>query len=1001
MADKTIRLFVSSTFDDFRREREVLQTYIFPRIKKYSRERGYYFQPIDLRWGISQEAQLNQKTLELCLNEVRTCKSYAGPNFLGMIGDRYGWVPLPYAIEKKEFEQLLHHLSKKEQEPLTDWYQEDLNQVPTAYLLRERQEDFAAADKWFRIEEALRTSVQKAATAADLTQEQRAKYFTSATESEFQEGILAFGSPTPRQQLLLKHRPQLRETDWKQSFIFIRNVEQGSKQSDRFIGSDYDDAQQLKEKVRAVAPSESLQEGFTFEEDPAQLNRDYLIGFAESVIQFLEHSIEAQIQREQEAPHSALEQERQAQEEFRVQKAQHFVGRSVPLQEIAQYISNPANDQALILYGRSGIGKSSIMAQAIKNARGGTHRIIFRFIGATPTSVYSKDLLKSVFDELGIDIKRDMLTERLQKMDPNHLPESMYGRLPLAELSERLDGRFKEIKERVVLFFDAVDQLADDDPFEWLPERLPPNLKIIISVRAEEDASLATMSQEDRQIKAEIKSVHLALHRKTRYGSPLYHLLRRSQRLQFIDDFESPTELLLRLLNSNNRRLQGHQEAYFLEQFQTARTPLYVYVAAQEIKNWKSFDPVGTTAVSSNSWTLAKTQSELISVYIQNLTTLRHHHNLLVQRALGYLCVTEDGLSEHEMLELLSADEELIALVAPDTWHENLSKKVPQVIWTRLLDDLRPFLSQKQRFGTVLLNFFHQDFRESVITNETQRSEHEQLIKAVQDILLRQSSSFGVYRCEELYIYLITQYDLKYQDKLEAYSVWIPNNFSDDHWLEYRYFNTIFFQARDFNSAKQDELAYKHTYLLSTAFTTEVLYQQRPEVWNIKHLDVLEELTEVYRQLRDQEAMQDIATIALKTLAPWREKEPETYTKYFFNFRLAIAWSYHGRDREECLRQYKELRAELLQLYRTDPDQWSGKYLQCVRTLAVIYRGYDQEKALRFYEEAVDIAERQFKNSPHKWQRLYDKCQSEYQSFYRYELSLLEKAKFGLKKRFR
>ena len=107
MADKTIRLFVSSTFDDFRREREVLQTYIFPRIKKYSRERGYYFQPIDLRWGISQEAQLNQKTLELCLNEVRTCKSYAGPNFLGMIGDRYGWVPLPYAIEKKEFEQLL------------------------------------------------------------------------------------------------------------------------------------------------------------------------------------------------------------------------------------------------------------------------------------------------------------------------------------------------------------------------------------------------------------------------------------------------------------------------------------------------------------------------------------------------------------------------------------------------------------------------------------------------------------------------------------------------------------------------------------------------------------------------------------------------------------------------------------------------------------------------------------------------------------------------------
>ena len=57
---KTFRLFISSTFSDFQRERELLQTKVFPHIKAYCLQYGYAFQPIDLRWGVSSEAQLNQ-----------------------------------------------------------------------------------------------------------------------------------------------------------------------------------------------------------------------------------------------------------------------------------------------------------------------------------------------------------------------------------------------------------------------------------------------------------------------------------------------------------------------------------------------------------------------------------------------------------------------------------------------------------------------------------------------------------------------------------------------------------------------------------------------------------------------------------------------------------------------------------------------------------------------------------------------------------------------------
>jgi hypothetical protein len=63
MQSKTFRLFISSTFSDFNEERRLLQTYVFPKVKDYCSGKGYTFQPIDLRWGVSNEAQLDQKTL--------------------------------------------------------------------------------------------------------------------------------------------------------------------------------------------------------------------------------------------------------------------------------------------------------------------------------------------------------------------------------------------------------------------------------------------------------------------------------------------------------------------------------------------------------------------------------------------------------------------------------------------------------------------------------------------------------------------------------------------------------------------------------------------------------------------------------------------------------------------------------------------------------------------------------------------------------------------------
>jgi diadenosine tetraphosphate (Ap4A) HIT family hydrolase len=61
-ATRTFRVFVSSTFEDLKAERDALQRDVFPKLRKLCEEIGARFQAIDLRWGVRDEAALDQQT---------------------------------------------------------------------------------------------------------------------------------------------------------------------------------------------------------------------------------------------------------------------------------------------------------------------------------------------------------------------------------------------------------------------------------------------------------------------------------------------------------------------------------------------------------------------------------------------------------------------------------------------------------------------------------------------------------------------------------------------------------------------------------------------------------------------------------------------------------------------------------------------------------------------------------------------------------------------------
>ena len=87
--NRRIRVFVSSTFRDMMAEREELMTHAWPELRRFCRERQVELVEVDLRWGIAEEQSTRQETLKLCLDEIHACR----PFFIGLLGERYGWVP--------------------------------------------------------------------------------------------------------------------------------------------------------------------------------------------------------------------------------------------------------------------------------------------------------------------------------------------------------------------------------------------------------------------------------------------------------------------------------------------------------------------------------------------------------------------------------------------------------------------------------------------------------------------------------------------------------------------------------------------------------------------------------------------------------------------------------------------------------------------------------------------------------------------------------------------
>ena len=125
---RVIRVFISSTFTDTVFERNYVLEDVIPYLKDAGRERGFDIIFSEMRFGIRDDASEDNKTSELCMEELENCeKQSAGVFYVLISTDKYGFRPLPRRIPQNEMEELRSKMDDEKKALVDKFYSLDTN----------------------------------------------------------------------------------------------------------------------------------------------------------------------------------------------------------------------------------------------------------------------------------------------------------------------------------------------------------------------------------------------------------------------------------------------------------------------------------------------------------------------------------------------------------------------------------------------------------------------------------------------------------------------------------------------------------------------------------------------------------------------------------------------------------------------------------------------------------------------------------------------------------
>jgi WD40 repeat protein len=440
-ASRTVRVFISSTFRDMHAERDHLVTVVFPELRERFEKLGLEFYDVDLRWGVPAK-DANGETA----NSWEYCRQWIDrvePFFVCILGQRYGYRPEPREL-RDAAEQAQQQTQRRSITEL---------EVRYAFLNDRRKRR-----SYFYLRETLVPVPPDAATAED-----RSAYdeFVDPPEQLAQLDAL-------KADIRGCGRP-VRDYGCRWTGSGFTELEQFGRLvlDDLWSGVLCDERYVSKEVWRQVLGTDP-------DTDPRYTDESQPVpdGLWEKIVALA-----------RPAPVSPLDAERQQMEAFAASRLRWFQGRTAELQQLTDFLDATVADapRLAVVAAVPGQGKSALLAklstlipQLPTLDSQLSAFLITHFVGATERSASARALVERLLDELD----RSGITWPAEQAEAGQEPKRDFNSLCL-RLAKCLGDYAGE--RRIAILLDALNQLSDGHDLRWLPSRLGPSVRVIVS----------------------------------------------------------------------------------------------------------------------------------------------------------------------------------------------------------------------------------------------------------------------------------------------------------------------------------------------------------------------------------------------------------------------------------------------------------------------------------------------------------------------------------------
>ena len=439
--------------------------------------------------------------------------------------------------------------------------------------------------------------------------------------------------------------------------------------------------QKLKQETLAIAFNQSNIHKFSIPwssggvDHNVNEHRKYLDGLCKQVYSDVKRLVDKALVTK-ESKITELHREILHHASFCLSKCESFCGREELLSQIHKFLASE-NHKPLIIYGPSGSGKTTIMAKSMSMAgdwMGQGCVSVVRFLGTSPASSSIREVLTSVCSQ--VCIVYDMQTPHFSEMDTTQIMQFFCYQF-LESLQPHVCGN-----NHLCIFLDSVDQLSPMDgahSLHWLPKSLPSNVHFVISMLPEKHDCLKTirtvLTFEDCYIEVGVLPLHTGL------------------------------EIMDMWLTKVNRSITMKQRELVSKSFLLNPQPLYLRLLFHHTQNWSSYTNTSEINVSIST-------SEAIQQFFTNLE--EQYGRTLVQRALGCITAAKSGLTESELEDVLSLDNDVLNEVYQywDPPDKGLLR-IPALLWKRIRYEISDYLVEQHADGKTVFAWYHRQFVES------------------------------------------------------------------------------------------------------------------------------------------------------------------------------------------------------------------------------------------------------------------------------------------------